>query len=102
MININLPKDTLRYIGAVAIIFGAWLGAYVWGIHLGAQQSKTTHRDQLTECVSKINKVHTQFIEAHLQLVECQAVDNGECTLNCEATIQRRVNSVLQEVTCEN
>ena len=99
---IKLPEDTLKYLGIIAVVFGSWLGAYVWGIHLGSVQSQRTHTKELAECVMKIDEVHAQLTETRLELTECQAVNTGECTLNCEATIQRRVNSVLQEVTCEN
>ena len=56
MINVNLPKDTLKYIGAVAVVFGAWLGAYVWGIHLGAAQSNKTHKQELAECWEEVGQ----------------------------------------------
>ena len=98
MININLPKDTLKYVGAVSVIFGAWLGAYVWGIHLGAAQSNKTHKQELAECVVKVDEVHTQIVDAQLKLVECEAIKAGKCALNCEAIAQERVDSVLQDL----
>jgi len=98
MINVNLPKDTLKYVGAVAVVFGSWLGAYVWGIHLGAAQSKKTHEQELAECVIKIDEVQTQVVDAQLKLVECEAIKAGKCALNCEAIAQERVDSVLQDL----
>ncbi len=104
MIDIKLPNDTMKYVGAVAVVFGSWLGAYVWGIHLGAAQSKKTHEQELAECVIKIDGVQTQVVDAQLKLVECEAIKAGTCALNCEAIAQERVDSVLQdlqEVMCE-
>ena len=98
MININLPKDTLKYVGWVAVVFGSWLGAYVWGIHLGAAQSKKTHEQELAECVVRIDEVQTQVVDAQLKLVECEAVKAGKCALDCESIAQERVDSVLQDL----
>jgi len=98
MININLPKDTLKYVGAVAVIFGSWLGAYVWGIHLGAQQAEQSHKQELAECVVKVDQVHTQMVDAQLKLVECESIKAGKCALNCEAIAQERVDAVLQDL----
>jgi len=98
MINLSLQKDTVKYVGWVAVIFGSWLGAYVWGIHLGAAQSQKTHEQELAECVVKVDEVQTQLVDAQLKLVECEAVKAGKCALNCEAIAQERVDSVLQDL----
>ena len=79
-------------------MIGAWLGAYVWGIHLGAAQSNKTHKQELAECVVKVDEVHTQIVDAQLKLVECEAIKAGKCALNCEAIAQERVDSVLQDL----
>ena len=101
MISVNLPTNSIKYAGLVAVVFGAWLGAYVWGIHLGAAQSEQTHKQKLAECVVKVDEVHTQLVDAQLKLVECEAIKAGKCALNCEAIAQERVDAVLQQGTCQ-
>ena len=98
MMSIQLPKETLKYVGWVSVVFGSWLGAYVWGIHLGAAQSKKTHEQELAECVVKIDEVQTQVVDAQLKLVECESIKAGKCALNCESIAQERVDSVLQDL----
>lgn len=99
MINIKLPKETLKYVGAVAVIFGLWLFAYVWGIHLGAQQSLESHQAQLAECKIEIDTINTQMIDAQLALTQCEALKAGQCALNCEAITQERVDAVLKDLS---
>ncbi len=98
MFNFNISKDMAKYTGAVSLVFGAWLGAYVWGLHLGAAQSEQTHKEELAECVVKVDEVHAQMVDAQLKLVECEAIKAGKCALNCEAIAQERVDSVLQDL----
>ena len=73
MININLPKDTLKYIGAVAVVFGAWLGAYVWGIHLGATQAEERHAEELAALTVELDQKNGDLISAQIALTTCKA-----------------------------
>ena len=99
MIHVNIPKETLKYIGGGAVIMGAWLAAYVWGIHLGAVQAQEAHNLQMAECRIELEHVQAQMVELQLKLTECAAVKAGQCALDCEAISQERVDRALRDFT---
>ncbi|WP_348660971.1 hypothetical protein [uncultured Idiomarina sp.] len=95
MISINVPKETLKYVGAVAVVFGAWLGAYVWGIHLGATQAEGRHADELAALTVELDQKNGDLISSQIALAACKAKSAGECALDCESLIQERVSHAL-------
>ena len=99
MIHFNMPRETLKYLGAGAVIMGIWLGAYVWGIHLGAAQAQDAHDLQIAECRIELEHVQAQMVELQLKLTECAAVKAGQCALDCEAISQERVDRALKDFT---
>ena len=99
MIHVNIPKEIFKYLGAGAVIMGIWLGAYVWGIHLGAAQAQDAHNLQMAECRIELEHVQAQMVELQLKLTECAAVKAGQCALDCEAISQERVDRALKDFT---
>ena len=99
MINFNMPKETLMYLGGGAVVLGLWLLAYVAGIHEGAQQSRKAHELQIAECTIENERAQAQVIDAQLELTKCKSLQAGKCALNCEAIAQERVDAVLQDFT---
>tara|TARA_R100001015_G_C4624036_1_gene182039 strand:+ start:462 stop:776 length:315 start_codon:yes stop_codon:yes gene_type:complete len=95
VINFNISKDVLKYVGAVAVVFGAWLGAYVWGIHLGATQSEERHADELATLTVELDQKNSDLISAQIALTACKAKAAGDCALDCESLIQERVSHAL-------
>lgn len=105
MITFDMPKETLVYLGGGAVVLGIWLGAYVWGIHLGAAQAQDAHELQMAECRIELEHVQAQLVELQLKLTECAAVKAGQCALDCEAISQERVDRALKnftEVVCHD
>lgn len=95
MFNIDINKEVLKYIGVVAVVFGAWLGAYIWGIHLGATQSEQRHKNELSKLTIELDQKNNDLISSQIAVTTCEAKRAGDCALDCESLIQERVSQAL-------
>tara|TARA_Y100000592_G_scaffold39124_1_gene62102 strand:- start:1023 stop:1340 length:318 start_codon:yes stop_codon:yes gene_type:complete len=98
MITFNMPKESIIYLGGGAVVLGIWLGAYVWGIHLGAAQAQDQYQLELADCQVQLEEINTRLIDLQLELTKCKSISAGKCALDCEAIAQERVDAVLQDL----
>ena len=98
MINFNLDKSLLKYIGFSILAPSLLLLAYILGVKEGTSAMYKQHELEKSQLLTQIDQNNQDLISRQIELTACRAEQKGECVLDCEELIQERVSKAL--ATC--
>ena len=95
MISFELPKESLKYLGACMLGAGLILGAYIVGAREGIKSATAHFETEKNELKIESELQNRDLIDAQIKLTKCEAKRAVDCALDCESITQERVSQAL-------
>ena len=95
LINLDINRDVLKYLGACMLGAGLILGAYIVGAREGIKSATAHFEAEKNELKIESEQQNRDLIDSQIRLTQCEAKRAGDCALDCESITQERVSQAL-------